>query len=130
MTIELGSQHGMDKSNPEAYLLLARIALDRDRHGAASSSLEEALSHDFTIRQRPIYHIIKAKILKGAGDLNEVQKVLEGAMKQYSGKTKSSVHVSLHDRASLYTQLAEVYSELNNANKAQETIKEAMRIFR
>lgn len=121
----------MDKSNPEAYLLLARIALDRDRHGAASSSLEEALSHDFTIRQRPIYHIIKARILKGSGDLNEVQKVLEGAMKQYSGKKKSTaVHVSLHDRASLYTQLAEVYSELHNATKAQDIIKEAMRIFR
>lgn len=52
----------MDDTHAEAYLLLARIALQRNHHSAASQSLEEALSHDFSIRQRPVYHLIKAKV--------------------------------------------------------------------
>lgn len=101
---------GMDKSNAEAYLLLARIGLDREHYGAASSSLEEALSHDFSIRQRPVYHLIKAKILESSGDLNEAQSVLEGALKQYvrRDKTKDHAKISLHDQASLCIQLAQV----------------------
>ena len=104
----------MDKGNAEAHLLLARIGLDRGHYGAASSSLEEALSHDFSIRQRPVYHLIKAKTLERSGDLNEAQSVLEGAMKQYN-RGKHAKAVPLHDHASLYIQLAQVRMEAHSA---------------
>ena len=52
----------MNPENSEAHLLRARISLQREHYKTASASLDEALSYDFGIRQRPEYHLIKAKV--------------------------------------------------------------------
>ena len=71
----------LDQSFAEVHILLARIHLAQRQHKMAEYSLEQALSLDFSVRQSHKYHMVKAKVLVEAGDLQEALKVLESAMR-------------------------------------------------
>ncbi|KAL0591594.1 hypothetical protein ABG067_001192 [Albugo candida] len=136
----------------EAHLMIARIFLERDNHRSASSSLEQALSHDFAVRHTVPYHTIKAKIAESTGDIEnsfeELQvalNLLEAAAKciserQLSSKKRSGGAISsqaqarlknttLYDKASVYIQLAQVLAQMNKLPEATKTIQDAMSLF-
>lgn len=56
------------------------ISLAQDNFRLASSSLEQALSLRFEIRQTPIYHIIKARLLEASGSNDEALKMVEAGL--------------------------------------------------
>ncbi|CAK4097343.1 unnamed protein product [Aphanomyces euteiches] len=141
------------KMNPvhsQAHLLVARICLERDHFKAASSSLDQALSHDFSVRQTPSFHIIKAKLMENDGNLKEALNILQNAMKATSGggaaaapstskgkrgsvpsaATTSGPDMSLFDKASIYIQMAAVQAQLNNVGEATRLVKEALQAFK
>ncbi|KAF0696238.1 Aste57867_12996 [Aphanomyces stellatus] len=140
------------KMNPlhsQAHLLVARVCLEREHFKAASSSLDQALSHDFSVRQSPSFHIIKAKLMENEGNLKEALAILQTAMKATAGaapttdKGKSSKRTSvtaaptnpatdmtLFDKASVYIQTAAVQSQLNNVAEATRLVKEALQVFK
>ncbi|DAZ99342.1 TPA: hypothetical protein N0F65_005193 [Lagenidium giganteum] len=140
----------MDGGHSQAHLLQARVCLEREHFRAASSCLDQALSHDFSIRQSLSYYIIKAKILESSGDVRDALQTLQTAMKMVTtaattttsttttrgarksvaaDKTKEP-DVSLFDKASVYIQLAQVLSQLNDVPEATRIVREALQVFR
>ncbi|ETV87514.1 hypothetical protein, variant 1 [Aphanomyces astaci] len=131
------------KMNPlhaQAHLLVARISLEREHFKAASTSLDQALSHDFSVRQSPSFHIIKAKLLENDGNLKEALAILQNAMKAPTvtvaaakGKrpaAAAAADMTLFDKASIYIQMATVQAQLNNVGEATRLVKEALQVFK
>ncbi|OQR92577.1 hypothetical protein ACHHYP_03510 [Achlya hypogyna] len=125
----------MAPAHAGAHLLEARVSLEREHFKAASSSLDIALSHDFSVRQTPSFSIIKAKLLENEGNLKEALAVLQAAIKgappAARGKAKPTpVEMSVFDKASIYIQLAAVHAQLNNISEATRLVKEALDAFK
>lgn len=139
----------MDAGHSKTHLLQAQICLEREHYRAASSCLDQALSYDFSVRQSLSYYIIKAKILENAGDIRDAQQTLHAAMKMITAPaaTASSgpgrrrfgerntaagppAAVSLFDKASVYIQMAQVLSQLNDIAEATRIVREALQVFR
>ncbi|RHY26925.1 hypothetical protein DYB32_007158 [Aphanomyces invadans] len=141
------------KMNPvhsHAHLLVARICLEREHFKAASSSLDQALSHDFSVRQSPSFHIIKAKLMENDGNLKEALAILQNAMKATTSSSSSTAtnaskggkrssattaappatDMTLFDKASIYIQMATVQAQLNNVGEATRLVKEALQVFK
>ncbi|RHZ39568.1 hypothetical protein DYB26_005050 [Aphanomyces astaci] len=134
------------KMNPlhaQAHLLVARISLEREHFKAASTSLDQALSHDFSVRQSPSFHIIKAKLLENDGNLKEALAILQNAIKAPTvtvaaakGKrpaataAAATADMTLFDKASIYIQMATVHAQLNNVGEATRLVKEALQVFK
>lgn len=115
--------------------------------------MDLALSHDFSIRQSLAYLIIKAKLLENSGDVRDALQTLQTAMKMLTvtsggggfgatrrkgDKAGSAAHtassalpgVTLFDKASVYIQLAQVLSQLNDVAEATRVVREALEVFR
>ncbi|TMW56987.1 hypothetical protein Poli38472_002912 [Pythium oligandrum] len=138
----------MEPSHAQAHMLQARICIEREHYRAASSCLDQALSHDFSIRQTLSYFIIKAKVLENTGDIREAYMTLQAAMKLLNTppttNAKSSApkrlgqppqssgasEISPFDKASVYIQLAQVLSQLNDIPEATKIVREALQVFR
>jgi len=119
-------------------LLLARIYHEKDQPNAALQYLEQGLSHDFTVRNHPLYHLVKAQVLNAAGEIEPAAKVLQAAMELPGVKTiggtpvqpsNSMVMLSVSDRASIYTLLVNLLTKLKNLDEATQTIKHAIAEF-
>jgi len=54
----------IDPTHSFAHLLIAQIHIQQNNYQRASQSLEICLSHDFKIRDNPLYHLISAIVLK------------------------------------------------------------------
>ncbi|KAJ0406797.1 hypothetical protein ATCC90586_000850 [Pythium insidiosum] len=147
----------MDATHAPSHLLSARVCLEREHVRAAASCLDQALSHDFSIRQSLAYFVIKAKLLENAGDVRDAHQTLQAAMKLVQGGTASAAasaagaknrrgasgpsssaaavsgaggEIAQFDKASVYIQLAEVLSQLNDVPEATKTVREALQVFR
>ncbi|CAI9620923.1 unnamed protein product [Staurois parvus] len=82
--------------NPEwadAHLLMAQIYLSQEKYSECSVSLETGVSHNFKVREHPIYYLIKAKVLEKTENRAEAIQMLRMAMslpemKMWSGWKK------------------------------------------
>ncbi|RLN88750.1 hypothetical protein BBJ28_00009806 [Nothophytophthora sp. Chile5] len=134
----------MDPGHAKAHLLQARVSLEREHFRAASACLDQALSYDFSVRQSLPYYLIKARVLEAGGDVREALQTLQTAMTLIQGGSTSSGStrrlkqpptatdnsVTLFDKASVYIQLAQVLSQLNDIPEASKTVREALDLFR
>ncbi|KDO33302.1 hypothetical protein SPRG_02111 [Saprolegnia parasitica CBS 223.65] len=115
----------MHPSHAGAHLLEARVSLEREHFKAAASSLDIALSHDFSVRQTPSFHIIKAKLLENEGNLKDAL----GCTRKKQ-VTAAAAEMSLFDKSCIYIQLASVHAQLNNVGEATRLVKEALDVFK
>ena len=142
----------LDKKYADAYLLLAQIALHSENFRSAHAFLDEAVSQDFAIRNSPVYQLLKAKVLTSKGDLDEALKVLKGTLElpgvrlvskagssgkssrgrnKYSGSSSGlEKPVSLHDRCSIFVDLASVYISLKKTRDGLSVLKDATKEFK
>lgn len=126
----------LDPAFSDAYLLMAQVHLTTGDLNAASSSLDQALSHDFQVRNSPVYHLVKGKLLFAQQKVEEARDILVAALKipgVRSGReeSNSSQHssISLHDRASIFVNLTECYVQLGEFKNASKTIRMATEEF-
>ncbi|MEQ2286983.1 Tetratricopeptide repeat protein 21B [Ameca splendens] len=86
--------HCLDQcpSHADAHLLLAQIHLLQGNMMLCNQSLELCLSHNFEIRDHPLYHLIKAQAKKKTaealwlnGEQHEAAKVMQDAINEFSG---------------------------------------------
>jgi len=127
----------IDGSSSDVHLLLAQIALYRDDVRKADQSLQRAVSYKFEVRNSPLYHIVRGRVLELKGKLEEAVALLEKAMKLPGVKTAGGAsgsgsgagagagagsrrgrrnqpapvdapRVSLHDRASIWMKVREM----------------------
>ena len=79
----------LDPQCAPAHIIQAQICLQRENFQQCSQSLEQARSLDFEIRNTPIYHLMKTKLLEASDQLEDALKVLQAAM-ELQGVRKSA----------------------------------------
>lgn len=112
----------------DAHLIMARIKLHKDDFQEAAKELEEALAHSFEIRNSPVYHLVKAKVLEAKGENDKAKQILQKALELPGMSDESNQH-SVHDRASIFIQLAEVHNQLNELDEASAVISRAQKLL-
>jgi tetratricopeptide repeat protein 21B len=127
----------------DAYILLAQVYTREGNSHAAYDALEQGLSYNFDLKTHPIYHLIRARILKKEQKYEEACKLLQNALslpgvkkrrqstdtiktpRTKSEQNVSGVTISLQDRVSVYLELAEIQLLLNRVNEASLLLQEA-----
>lgn len=128
-----------DSTFSDAHILMAQIHLGQGNFTSAAQSLEVGLSYNFEVREHPQYHLIKARIQRKQGDLQDARKTLQTTMqlpgvktgRVTSGKANSrQVHISVNDRVSVFLELAEVHRLLGEQPEASKVMQDAIDAFR
>lgn len=113
------------------WFRFSQINLKSNDFKAASQSLEYGLSYNFQIKNHPTYHLIKARIYKQQGNIQEALKTLQLAMQLPGVKkqSKTSNDISLQDRASVYLELADIFLLNKLQHEATKTMQDAINEF-
>ncbi|CAF0901528.1 unnamed protein product [Adineta steineri] len=130
----------------DAYILLAQVHTREGNINQAYESLEHGLSYNFDLKTHPLYHLIRARILKKEKKYEEACKLLQSALnltgikkrqetetlktpRSKSDGNTSSIQTSIQDRASVYLELAEIQLLLNRVHEASILLQEASSEF-
>ena len=134
-----------DASFAAASLLHAQILLRLEKYKAAHAVLEQALAHNFAIKESPVFNFVKAKALHTQGESEEARATLEKAMQlpgvrsatsggggsggggvRFAEPDTGAAPLSAHDRCSIHLLLAEVYVALALLDKAGVVMQQAI----
>lgn len=117
----------------EAYLLLAQIQVHNGLHSRAAHILEMGLSHDFNVRENPLYHFILGLIEKERGNLSEAIKLFNTALNLVNVKSKKRLDdgsgITLSDKASLFIELISTLMQANHTEEASKLLQDAIDEF-
>ncbi|KAF7660541.1 hypothetical protein LDENG_00280090 [Lucifuga dentata] len=124
-------------SHADAHLLMAQIHLLQGNFSLCSQSLELCLSHNFEIREHPIYHLIKAQAQKKMGELVGAIQTLQMAMSLpgihkvgSSIKSKNKkIDLSPADCVSVFLELAEALWLNGEQHEAAKVMQDAINEF-
>uniref|UniRef100_A0A673NGC3 Tetratricopeptide repeat protein 21B-like n=1 Tax=Sinocyclocheilus rhinocerous TaxID=307959 RepID=A0A673NGC3_9TELE len=132
-------QHCLDQNpaHADAHLLMAQIHLMQGNFKLSSQSLELCLSHNFEIREHPLYHLIKAQAQRKLGQLQEAIQTLQMAMslcavKRTGSSTKRQskrVELSSADCVSVFLELAEALWLNGEQHEAAKVMQDAINEF-
>ncbi|CAG5865561.1 unnamed protein product [Menidia menidia] len=132
-------QHCLDHcpSHADAHLLMAQIHLLQGNMMLCTQSLELCLSHNFEIRDHPLYHLIKAQAMKKMGDLAEAVQTLQMALSlpgiRRAGSSSKSKHkkteLSSADCVSVFLELAEALWLSGKQHEAAKVMQDAINEF-
>ncbi|XP_048728803.1 tetratricopeptide repeat protein 21B-like isoform X2 [Ostrea edulis] len=128
----------MENTYSDAHILMAQIHLYQNNFKLANQSLEVGLSYNFEVRDHPLYHLIKARILKKSGDSAEAVKTLQMAMalpgvkaagKGPMSKKGKMPDIGTNDRVSVFLELAEAHTALGETHEAAKVMQDAINDF-
>ncbi|CRK98820.1 CLUMA_CG012072, isoform A [Clunio marinus] len=134
----------IDPTFTPAHLLIAQIHIQQNNHQRASQSLEICLSHDFKIRDNPLYHLIFGIVLKAQQNFEECLKSFKMAMticgyynvtnsdeyNEKSSKTSSEkIALGLADLVTLFLEMINTYTLMNEHSEAAKLMQFAMKEF-
>ncbi|XP_061548769.1 tetratricopeptide repeat protein 21B-like isoform X1 [Phycodurus eques] len=132
-------QHCLEQcpSHTEAHLLMAQIHLLRGNFTSCFQSLELCLSHNFEIREHPLYLLIKAQAKKKMGELTEAIQILQMAMSLpgvcrtgSSAKSKNQkIELNSADCVSVFLELAEALRLSDKQQEAAKVMQDAINKF-
>ncbi|KAK3772094.1 hypothetical protein RRG08_061179 [Elysia crispata] len=135
-------QHCLDQDATfsDAHILMAQIQLSQGNYKLASQSLEVGLSYNFQVRDHPLYHLIRARILKQQGEMAEALTTLQmamalpgvktsGAKSGGSGRKGKSDQINTTDRVSVFLELAEAHRLQNEQHEAAKVMEDAIHEF-
>ncbi|CAH2281962.1 tetratricopeptide repeat 21A [Pelobates cultripes] len=125
----------VDSSSADVHLLMAQIYFAQGLFTECSQSLETGVSHNFQVREHPLYHLMKARILKKKGELGEAIKTLQMTMKlpemkKGAVKRGTPFALSVSERVSIYLELAETLRLNNEQHEATKVMQDAINEFR
>ncbi|KAG1679081.1 Tetratricopeptide repeat protein 21B [Nymphon striatum] len=124
-----------NKAFTDAHMLMAEIHLLQENYQQASQSLEVGLSYNFSVRDKPSYSLIKAKIQKKMNEVEESVLTLTVAMsnagiKPGSGsRKKTNIEITTKEKADMYLELAESHRLLNQQHEAAKIMQDALNEF-
>ncbi|XP_061925819.1 tetratricopeptide repeat protein 21B [Entelurus aequoreus] len=123
-------------SHTDAHLLMAQIHLLHENFSQCFQSLELCLSHNFQIREHPLYLLIKAQAKKKMGELTEAIQTLQMAMslpgvcRAASAKCKNkTAQLSPADCLSIFLELAEALWLNGEQHEAAKVMQDAINEF-
>uniref|UniRef100_A0A1I8J5Y6 Tetratricopeptide repeat protein 21B n=1 Tax=Macrostomum lignano TaxID=282301 RepID=A0A1I8J5Y6_9PLAT len=134
-----------DPAFSAAFLLKAQILVHQGNLRLAEQALDNALSHNFEVRDSPLYHLTLARVLKGQKRLDEAIQSLQaavklissaqqaaakkGAQQQQQQQSQQSQQMTSADRLSVYLELAEVYRLADRPHEATKVLQDAQNDF-
>ncbi|CAB1350057.1 unnamed protein product, partial [Coregonus sp. 'balchen'] len=100
-----------DPTIAEVHLLQARMHLHDGDYNRCFQSMETGVSHNFQVLELPQYHLLKARALRGVGELEGaiqsmkmVMMMMQGVRRAVNGRV---AHISNSECVSVFLELAE-----------------------
>lgn len=127
----------INPSYTDAHLLAAQIHIQQEQYQRAAQSLETCLSHNFSVRDYPMYQLLNGIIKKNQMQFEEALRYFQTAM-NLSGdslteksKTKhnNATVLSLADRVTLHLQMIDVFLLTNQQAEAIKLINRTFEEF-
>ncbi|XP_043298255.1 tetratricopeptide repeat protein 21A isoform X3 [Cervus canadensis] len=124
----------LDPTSVDAHLLMSQIYLAQGNFAMCSHSLELGVSHNFQVRDYPLYHFIKAKALNKSGDYPEAIKVLKMIIKLPTLRTEENKKfrgpcVRPSERVSILLELADALRMNGELHEATKVMQDAINEF-
>ncbi|XP_066100524.1 tetratricopeptide repeat protein 21A isoform X2 [Saccopteryx bilineata] len=124
----------LDPTSVDAHLLMSQIYLAQGHFAMCSHCLELGVSHNFQVRDHPLYHFIKARALNKSGDYPEAIKTLKMIVKlptlKTEGKKFHGPSVQPGERASILLELADALRMNGQLHEATKVMQDAINEFR
>lgn len=108
----------------ESYLLMAQIQLDLGFPERAAQNLELCLSHNFNVRNNPLYYYLLGMARKQNGDSSEAVEFFNNALALLKVKSQEQP-LSVADKAAIYTELIQTHLESNTTENLERLLQEA-----
>lgn len=129
----------LDPTYTDAHLLIAQIHIQQEHYQRAAQSLEVSLSHDFDVRDNPMYHLLNGIIKKSQQQYDEAIKCFQSAMNICGLSEKwsplkarakeNSKTLTLADKVTLYLQMIDVYILTDQSTDAGQLMEMALTEF-
>lgn len=119
----------LNPNHARSQLLAARVALAQGKPRAAAAALEQALSHDFSVRDSPQYALVRAQVLKESGQFDEAARVLKAATLVPGVARGGTDGVSAGESCSLLLLHADVLGTLGKLGEASDVLQGALTLF-
>uniref|UniRef100_A0A1I8G756 TPR_21 domain-containing protein n=1 Tax=Macrostomum lignano TaxID=282301 RepID=A0A1I8G756_9PLAT len=120
-----------DPAFSAAFLLKAQILVHQGNLRLAEQALDNALSHNFEVRESPLYHLTLARVLKGQKRLDEAIQSLQAAVKLISSaQQRGDIEMALGTlRTTPETDLllADAYMAIQEPEKAIEIYESVLK---
>ena len=140
INLALKTLHDILKTDPnlvEANILTSIINMESGDISSANNALQQAFSQDFSIRENPVFLLIKGQVEIKMKNFNDALKTLNTAFglpgvsnkntkpKASSGK-KYNLPFGQEERAKIFIHLIEVMAELDDFNGAKKILQKAV----
>nr|XP_049694551.1 tetratricopeptide repeat protein 21B [Helicoverpa armigera]XP_049694552.1 tetratricopeptide repeat protein 21B [Helicoverpa armigera] len=126
----------LDSTHAGSQVLLAQIYIQQLAYTKAAQSLEMCLSYNFKVRDSAMYHFLNGVILKSVGQLQEsLSSFLTSLQIATSKSTVANANrayesdLNIIDKATLYLQIIELQTTLEQFAEAGKTMQEAIQEF-
>ncbi|KAG8521522.1 Tetratricopeptide repeat protein 21A, partial [Galemys pyrenaicus] len=124
----------LDPTFVDAHLLMSQIYLAEGNFAMCSHSLELGVSHNFQVRDHPLYHFIKARALNKSGDYPEAIRTLKMIVKLPTAKTEEGKkfrgpRVQPSERVSILLELADALRMNGELHEATKVMQDAINEF-
>ncbi|XP_057561629.1 tetratricopeptide repeat protein 21A isoform X5 [Hippopotamus amphibius kiboko] len=124
----------LDPTFVDAHLLMSQIYLAQGNFAMCSHCLELGVSHNFQVRDHPLYHFIKARALNKSGDYPEAIKALKmiiklPALKMEESKKFRGPSVGPTERVSILLELADALRMNGELHEATKVMQDAINEF-
>lgn len=128
----------LDPTYTNAHLLIAQIHIQQNQFLRSAQSLDICLSHNFKVRENPMYHLLMGIIKKSQQQFDEAIKcyltalnVVDAKMSPTKGKNSTDYRqtFNLSDRVTLYLELVDIYSQMNQGADAAKYMQIALDEF-
>lgn len=130
----------IDYTYTDGHLLLAQIHIQEGQYKKAAQDLELCLSHNFKVRDYPMYYLLNGIILKKqnqfdeasknfatALDLTRIQTIVNSPTKSHRHSTGKNLTIT--DRVTLYLEMVENYNLMNQIQAASKIMQTAIEEF-
>ncbi|XP_030557487.1 tetratricopeptide repeat protein 21B-like isoform X3 [Drosophila novamexicana] len=126
----------------EAHMLLAQILVEKRQYFKALEYLELSLSQEFTVRKRPMYHLLKGLILKHQQKLSEAYQSFLFALQLFGDmskgvqqiyNTRTYNNISSSHKMTIYIELIYVLREMGDVHgiyESERILQSAIEEFR
>ncbi|EDS36206.1 tetratricopeptide repeat domain 21B [Culex quinquefasciatus] len=127
--------HDIDPTYSDAHLLIAQIHIQQKSYQRAAQSLEICLSHDFKVRENPMYHLLQGIVYKNQQRYEDGLKSFFTAMNICGLSSTGSANRSpsakkMADRTTLGTaDLLTLYLEIINTHVLMNQNSEALKLM-
>lgn len=123
----------LDPTFTDAHLLIAQIHIQNCQFERAAQSLDVCLSHNFKVRESPMYHLLTGIINKNQQQPMVAIKSFLSALSisEAGGTTKPTNQPSLgiSDKVTLLLEMVDTYVQLNQNADAVKVMANAMEEF-